>query len=210
MARRVICISRTTGGGGETVGRAVAERLEFSYLDEEIITAAATRAGLDREDVADVERRKSAIERFLEALDETGGAAAGAYFAFVPSAGESTTLTTEDVRALIRETIAEVATRGSAVIVAHAASYALGSRDDVLRVLVTASEETRVRRCAAEQGLDAKRAAQAIKDSDASRADYLKQFYAIAEAPTHYDLVVNTDVLTPEEAAAVVVQAARS
>ncbi len=44
---------------------------------------------------------------------------------------------------------------------------------------------------------------------DANRADYIKRFYDIpAELPTHYDVVLNTDRLSAEEAVAVVVRAA--
>jgi cytidylate kinase len=48
-----------------------------------------------------------------------------------------------------------------------------------------------------------------VKASDRDRADYLKRFYEIdVEQPTHYDLVLNTDRLTPEETANVVAAAA--
>jgi len=208
VARRVVCISRTTGGGGEAVGRLVAERLGFRYLDDEIVAQAAQKGGLDAAAVADAERRRSTMERFLEELDEAGGAETGGYAGFV-SWHDLNVLTTEDVRALIRDAVAEAAAQGEVVIVAHAASHLLGARDEVLRVLVTASDETRVRRVAEAGGLDAKAAAKALKDSDAARADYLKRFYGVkAELTTHYDLVVNTDALTPEEAAAAVAQAA--
>jgi len=49
-----------------------------------------------------------------------------------------------------------------------------------------------------------------LKDSDAARADYFLRFYRIErELPTHYDLVVNTDALKPEEATDIVAAAAR-
>ena len=44
---------------------------------------------------------------------------------------------------------------------------------------------------------------------DRNRADYLKRFYRVTEQPIHYDLVVNTDTLTTDEAADVIAQAAR-
>ena len=48
-----------------------------------------------------------------------------------------------------------------------------------------------------------------LKRSDAGRADYIKRFYSIAaELPTHYDLVINTDKLSPEQAARLIVEAA--
>ena len=75
----------------------------------------------------------------------------------------------------------------------------------MLRVLVTASAETRVRRVSATQDMEPRAAARLVKDSDAGRADYLKRFYGVErELPTHFDVVVNTDVVSPERAADVI------
>ena len=114
-----------------------------------------------------------------------------------------------DVRALIRETIHETAARGDVVIVAHAAAFALAGRDDLLRVLVTAPVRTRTRRLAEARGGDQAQAAKELKRSDEARAAYLKTFYDIErELPTHYDVVLNTEVLEPDAAADVIARAA--
>ncbi len=94
------------------------------------------------------------------------------------------------------------------MIVAHAASYAVTPGPEALRVLVTASPQTRVARIRRAEGVDEARAVRALKESDACRSDYLRRFYGIdEELPTHYDLVLNTDVLSIERAAEVVSQA---
>jgi cytidylate kinase len=81
----------------------------------------------------------------------------------------------------------------------------------VLRVLITASPETRARRVAEARDIDEAEATKVVAQGDANRADYLKRFYrAPAELPTHYDLVINTDRVTPEDAASLVLSAARS
>ena len=117
----------------------------------------------------------------------------------------------DDVRALIRETIERTAARGNAVIVAHAASHVVEPGDEALRVLVTATPSTRADRLGTTEALEPTKAARAVKDSDAGRRDYLKRFYEIdEELPTHYDLVVNTDVLSVERAADLVSRAAAS
>jgi cytidylate kinase len=112
------------------------------------------------------------------------------------------------VRVLIRETIEQTAAKGNVVIVAHAASHALPQRHDALRVLVTASPEIRARRIGESDEIDEAGAVRAVKESDAARRDYLKRFYGVEELPTHYDLVVNTDVLTLDQAAELVATAA--
>jgi cytidylate kinase len=115
-----------------------------------------------------------------------------------------------ELREAIRSVIEDIATAGEVVIAAHAASLALAARDDVLRVHLTASTPTRQRRLADSLRIDEKEAARVIKRSDAGRADYIKRFHGIdAERPTHYDIVVNTDRLTPDDAARLIVAAAQ-
>jgi cytidylate kinase len=207
MTRTVVCISHAAGAGGEEVGRLVAERLGFLYVNEEIVARAAAKGGVDAADVADEERRKSLAARALNAIAQ-GGGEAWALGAVGPLSSREE-LDSDDIRSLIRETIEQTAARGKAVIVAHAASYAIGHGDGVLRVLVTASPETRTTRVAEAEGLDQAGAARAVKESDAGRADYLKRFYDVREeSPTHYDVVLNTDALTVEQAAELISRAA--
>ena len=218
MPSQVICISRTLAARGEGIGRAVAERLGFRYVDEEIVARAAALAQVDPALVAAAEHRQPLLRRLLEKLaaaqqlvgpvtlttgipiDVIANPAAVGYRA-----------TPDEMRVVIRAAIHQIADAGGAVIVAHAASMALAFMQGVLRVLVTASPETRARRLAAAKGIDATAAAAAVADSDRERQEYFRQFYKIRdELPTHYDLVINTDVLTPEQAAEVVVVAAGS
>ena len=210
MGYRVLAISPTDGSAGEQLGPVVARELGFQLVDEEIVAQAAREAGVTPEAVADVEKRKSLLHRLLEGLGEVGpaGAAGMTGFAAIP---EDSGPNRDALRGLIRSVLEESADRGNAVIVAHAASLALGNRDDVLRVLVTASPETRAQRLAEAGDMDEAEAKKAIARGDANRADYLKRFYgASAELPTHYDVVINTDRVSPEDAASLILSAARS
>jgi uncharacterized protein len=198
-----ICIARSDGASGEDVGRLAAEQLGYLYVDDTIVGEAASRGGVSTADIADEERRKSALSRIVEeigrnvTIDSTG---------LARPAGERES---DLARDLIKEAIQAVADRGSVVIASHGASFALSERSDVLRVLITASPETRAQRVLEARGLSPEGCRKAIKEGDAARRDYLRRFYGIREElPTHYDLVLNTDVFTPEQAAALVVQAA--
>jgi cytidylate kinase len=207
VEHNVVCISSEDGAGAQEAAQLVASSLGFRLIDEDIVARAAVEAGVDEGVVADVERRKSRVMRLVEGLGSSG---LGAGYA-VPGVdyvnrGEPAS---DELRAVIRSAIDDAAASGSAVIVSHAASLALAERGDVLRVLVTAPPRTRERRLAAIVGMDEKAATQAVKRSDAARRDYIKRFYDIdAELPTHYDLVINTDKLTPEDAARLIVHAA--
>ena len=208
---KVVAISRAIGAEGERIGALVAERLGFRYVDEEIIGGAAEKQGVDPAAIADAERRKGVLQRVLEGMGQTGAASAVATPGgpmYIPD-DSSELVRTHDLRQLIRETVVETAVRGDVVIVAHAASFALADRDDVLRVLITAPTEVRTARLAEARGVEASQAAKELKRSDDARASYLKGFYGIdRELPTHYDLVVNTDRLDAGEAAGVIVHAA--
>ena len=206
VSANVVCISSTDAAGAQEAALSVANALGFRILDEDIIAKAAVEAGVEEETVADVERRKSALVRLIEGLGTAGMGAGYVMTAPVPVQDQPGS---DALRGLIRSVIEEEAEAGSAVIVSHAASLALGARSDVLRVLITASTPTREERLASTLGVDSKEAARTLKRSDSGRADYIKRFYGVAEElPTHYDLVINTDKLSPDAAAALIISAA--
>lgn len=201
----VVCISSEDGAGSQESAALVASTLGFRLINEDIVARAAVEAGVDEEVVADVERRKSILVRLLEGIGPAYMASGGIVAPEIAGYGQPAST---ELRALIKSVIEESAKDGNVVIVAHAASLTLATRGDVLRVSITASAPTRQRRLAASLDVDEGEAARLIKRSDAGRADYMKRFYGIdAEQPTHYDLVINTDKLTPDDAARLIVDA---
>jgi uncharacterized protein len=208
MKRRVVCISHATGAGGSEVGRLVAERLGYRYVDEELVAHAAAKGGVDPGAIANEERRKTLLARLVEDFSRGTSAEALAMTGYSPPL-VSSGVTSDDLRRFVRDAIDETAARGDAVIVSHAASHAIGGREDVLRVLVTASADTRAQRLRESEHLDESAAKDALENADAARADYLKRFHGLGqEQPTHYDLVLNTDQLSVEQAAELVSAAA--
>jgi cytidylate kinase len=206
MSFRVVCISAVDGARGEEVAPAVAEQLGFRLVDEEIVHKTAQEANVDPGAVAEVEKRRSMAIRILDSLGSNTSLSTLAMAGYVPPHDAPSDA---DLRGLIRATIEELAQRGEAVIVAHAASMALGDRSDVLKVMITAPRAAREHTLVEQRGLDEKAAAKQIDKGDANRADYLKRFYGITqESPADYDLVLNTDRLGPEGAVQLVVQAA--
>jgi hypothetical protein len=217
MGFRVVCISRTTAAGGEDVGQAVAQQLGFWYVDEQIIRRAARQAQVEPALVAKAEHRQPLLQRLLEKMPrgaEVAGmvtAATGVPFAASMRSPAAPRVDPADLRAMIQAAIHKVAGAGQAVIVAHAASMALANTEGVLRVLVTASAETRVRRVAELERLIGAEAERRIATSDRERREYFQRFYKVEdELPTHYDVVVNTDVLTTAQVVALVLSAAQA
>jgi cytidylate kinase len=200
------------GAGGESIGMAVAEKLRFRYVDEEIIAAASEKARVDPTLIADVEQRQTFLNRLLRSLSVVPRARSQAASEFDPQGAGPAASVRERYRAVIREAIAEIAAAGRVVIVAHAASMMLGGSQNVLRVLVTASPVTRAARLTPPDrpaSKQTRRPAALIAESDRERREYLREFYSVrSELPTHYDLVVNTDVLTIEQAVTAIVSVA--
>jgi cytidylate kinase len=204
----VICISHAEGSCGSQVGELVAATLGYRTVDEEIIAHAAAKGGVTPADVADEERRKSTLTKILNELGR--GLAVDTYGLSQVGTTIEETLPPDAIRTLILEAIKETAAAGDVVIVAHAAAHALSGRSDVLRVLITASPETRAERIADDRGLEPEQAKRTLKQSDAARSEYLRRFYGVtSELPTQYDLVLNTDDLSYEHVAELIALAAR-
>jgi cytidylate kinase len=202
--KRVVCVSRTLGAGGEAIAFRVASELGYRYVDDEIVARAAEVAGVSREEMEQAEHSQSLVTRILEALAATPPVSEGGFVAPVaPSKG--------NYSHVIEHVIRETAENGDVVIVAHGGSHALRNRGDALRVFITASPDVRQGRLTRDGGMEAGAAKKAVEASDKERARYLQRNYNIGEEQAiHYDLTVNTDNIEDDVAAGLVLGAARA
>jgi cytidylate kinase len=190
------------GAGGEEVAHDVAARLGYRHIDDEIVAMAAQKAGVSQEQMEKQEHSQPLVTRILESLASAPVVTEGGFVA--PAAPRQALPPSHLIEHVIRET----AEAGDVVIVAHGASHPLAGRDDVLRVLVTASPDVRARRLTSEEGLDDDAARKAVEASDRERAKYLERFYSVREEqPTQYDLTINTDGVSLPTAVSLVVAA---
>ena len=198
MGYRAIALSQVDGADGELVGRDLARKLGFGYLNEAIVAQVAKDQGVDTAVVAEAERRKSFFTRVAEM------AARGAVDV-PPDPSLYIFDQTDTLLSLIRDAVYDAAGRGSVVLVAHAACYACADRPEVLRVCITAPLSARASRVASALGISEKEAARSLRRSDAGRASYLKRVYGVGgESPADYDLVINTERLAPDAAAGLI------
>lgn len=203
MGCTVVTIATTTGARAEQTGRVVAQQLGYRFISDEIIDRAAEKVGVPRDAVDAVEHSQPLLARLMQVL-ATSAAGDMPYTDAIRLDDLS-----PSYRALIQQVIRETAVEGNVVIVAHGAGILLANTPGVLRVLVTASTEKRISRLEAEPGVTRIQAEQRITRADHERVAYLERFFGLkAELPTHYDLIVNTDMLTAERAAAVIATAA--
>ena len=199
MGYRAVALSLVDGAGGESIGHQLARKLGFGYLNEAVVAQVARDHGVDPAIVAGAERRKSFFTRVAEM------AARGAVDV-APDPSLCVLDETDTLLALIRDALRDAADRGSVVLVAHAACYACADRPDVLRVGVTAPLPARESRVASALGITGAEATKRLRRSDAGRASYLKRVYGVGqESPADYDVVLNTERLTPDTAAGLIV-----
>lgn len=202
----IITISRQYGAGGSDVARRVAEALDWRVVDNELIDRVASRAGLPAEEVARREERAPGfVERLTRALARSSPESFPAPADKVPEPEEATLVRiTESV-------VAEIAAEGRVVLVGRSGPAVLRAEHAALHVRLVAPEEFRLHRIIAEGRSVAGDAERVMRDSDANRARYLKQYYGLDWSdPTNYHMVLNTGKLGLDGAAELIVLRAKS
>jgi hypothetical protein len=184
----LVAFSRWPGSLGDEVAARVAAWLDYGFFDAETVDQLAERADLRErlEAGLDAAAREAIAARVAAARGRAPGAPE-ALVAVVMTLGE----------------------RGMAVVLGRGAA-ALLPPERALRVLVVAPEAQRVARTAAAQGVPTAEAAACVASADAARREALRERFGVgSEDLAHYDLVLNTEALSVEAAAALAVDALR-
>jgi cytidylate kinase len=186
VAMPVVTISRQLGTNGNAVAAAVAEKLKAPLLGRDLINQAARRAGVP--------------ELALAALDDLG------LLEMRPS---------REARLAYREALAklaqEIADTGNAVIVGRNAQMILRDRPDVFHVHIVAPEAMRLQRVMVAYRCSEEAARARIAAADAVRSRLFRAIHGTKRDDTACcDLVINMAKLTVEDAADVIVQAAKA
>ncbi len=209
MNIRVVAIARPVGTAGEEIAQLTAEKLGFRFFDYQVVQTAAQEAGVSPETVSEAEHTPSLLTRILEALARNPSMPVAAWADPVPLA-TNPLLTSTEYRSFIEDVIRDLADQGEAVLMGHGAPMVLQGRDDALKVLTTGSTEQRAKRIAAGMNVDLDTARETVTRTDSERQDYFRRFYNRAWLSAEsYDLCLNTDRITPEQAAAIITQTAQ-
>ena len=191
---RAVTISRETGSGGNSVAERLIESLNSS-----------SRKGACPWALFD----KNLVQKVLEDHQEPGRLAK--YFP------EDRLTELQDIMdevfglrpaswTLVQqtsETILQLAALGNVVLIGRAGNIVTRKLPDVLHVRLTGSLETRARRLSENRGMTRKTALDLIHKEDVGRRRYVKKYFnANIDDPLSYHLVINTDLVTTEDAAA--------
>jgi len=202
----VITISRQYGSGGSNIARLVAERLGWSLIDNDFVERVAERAGVTAEEVQRQEERvPSLVERLARAL------AISAPEMFAATAEPALPLPPEDrIVKMTEAVIAEVAGHDHAVLVGRGAQAYLAQRENTLHVYIVAPQDVRIDTAMRRLHVDRKTAEKVTDDADHGRRRYVHTYYGREwDAAAGYDLVINTGKFAYQQAADLIVEAAR-
>jgi cytidylate kinase len=196
---RAVTISREYGSGGGEIARRLAARLGWQLVDHEVVARVARELGMSVNEAAEHdERAESFAERLLTDLQ----AIEPNVLVTPPLARPHDAQAYHHAVCRVVEAAVEV---GPVVIVGRAGQMALAKRRDTLHARIVAPIAQRIRYIARREGLDEAGARARIQQKETGRARYLWMFYHCRpDDPRLYDLIVNTGVLSLDDAVALI------
>ena len=163
----IVTISREFGSGGRELGKRLADELQFSYYDREIITAIAEKTGMN----------ENYIEHAIE-NDVVNFKWHPLTFAKTFPQVSAISNTTVHLLSLQHNIVREIAQNGNCVIVGRAADSVL-SGFKPFNIFVYADEKSKIERCRLraspeeqEQNLSDSKLLKQMKQIDKNRAEY--------------------------------------
>jgi cytidylate kinase len=186
----LITVSREFGALGTDIGRRAAEKLGFSFWDQEIVHTIADQTGIRETLLASLdEQARSGIEDFI----------AESVFGAKTTVAKYVHQVVRVVRTLERH--------GGAVVIGRGAQFILAP-EAALRVRVVCPRQKRVADYAKREGLSEDEAERQVDSVDRERRGFIRRHYdRDAGDPVHYDIMISTECLSPEQAAGMVVAA---
>ena len=161
----VITINRQVGSGGRYLGSKLAERLNFLYLNHEIVKAAAQDLGTYVENLEDSDEKQSSLWNSLISSFAFGS------FDYTP---DVKIISDKEAHKAESNFIIKVASEKSAVIIGRCGSYILQNHPRHVSIFLNADLEFRKKRILKEHNISEKEALQLIERTDKERLKYFK------------------------------------
>ena len=191
----IVTISRQSGAGGHILGQALAKRLGFRLIDREIINKIAEKANVSPESVELAEKEAGNILARLinEVLSQA--------FASRQVKESWMDLTEEKYVSFVKRVIPEMAAAENLVIVGRGGQVILPSRPDVVKVLLVADQEDRIRFLTENYSLDREEAEKVVRREEKHRIAYIEALGAEnPDDPSLYTVVFNTSHVSLKDA----------
>ncbi len=184
----VITIGRKFGSGGRLIGQKLAESLQIPFYDKELVTLAAKEAGMDENVFSNIDER--AVNSLMYALS-MGIYNMGNTFSPLGSMPDNDRLYIAQ-----HKIIADIAKKGSCVIVGRCADYILKDAKNCINVFIYAPLKDRIKRACEIYKLPPETAEETVKKTDKTRANYYNFYTARKWGNTeNYDLCIDSSKL---------------
>ena len=168
----VITISRQVGSLGDEIGKAVADKLGYEYIEKTKISEVLSDQGFSASDVDKYDEKK-------------------------PSIWQSISIQKKKFSHIVRAAIYEIAARDNVVIVGRGGQAILGDLPGTIHVRIIASYATRVGRLMKQKGFDEDEAEEFIRQKDQDSSGYINAYFdADWDDSDLYDIVINTRIMT--------------
>lgn len=204
----VITVARQFGAGGRTLGVKVAEQLDYTLIDEQIVEMIAMEADVSPEWV-DLIAEEAGTEGIVKRLIRRLGPFSRGY---VETAMEDRPgyINGDLYISLLYKVIPVLAEQDNVVIVGRGGQYILADRPDTFHFLLTADIENRIRFMMQQYDLDRKRAQIVIEKQDKRRSVLYRYFGRTDyERPELYHMSLNMNYLSMDDAVRLVCQVVR-
>ncbi|MFA9498089.1 MAG: AAA family ATPase [Deltaproteobacteria bacterium] len=179
----VITISREPGSGGNILGERLSQQLQFDLFYQEFIHQMAENAHVS--------------VRLLETLDEKG---ASVLEEWISSLVDKRHLWPDRYLQHLMKIIGTIGKHGRAVIVGRGANFVLPPEKRIsLRVI--SPLETRIRNVSQAFGAAAAEARSRILKTESDRKAFIKKYFnEDIQNPLNYDVIINTEDLSVDDA----------
>ncbi len=197
----VVTISRQFGAGAKTLGQMVARKLNYTFIDNELIQLVAEKAKVSTHWVESVEKEAGGkLQKFVSSLVSKG---------LVDRVlnGQHGYIDEEIYVSLLKEIINKIADEDNAVIIGRGGQYILADRANVLHILLVADKLDRIQFMQTHYDMDHKTALHAINMDDRRRVNLYHKFHKTDyDQPDHYHLVINTSRMKLERAGDMIIK----
>ncbi len=182
----MITISRQVGSSGTEIARGVAEKLNYEYVDKEKIGKILADFGFGAPEVEKFDEKK-------------------------PPLWDSLSVQRTKFLHSIQAAIYDFARKGQVVIVGRGGQVLLKNLPGTLHVRILAPFDLRVKRLVESERIDEKHAVRMLRQSDLDSAGYIHSFFnADWNDASLYDLLINTQKLSPATAVQLIIDAVHS
>jgi cytidylate kinase len=204
----VITIRGKMGSGAPEIGKRLAEKLGWDYIDREIIAEVASRLNLAESEIIAKEKPPITLrERIEEALQKGYATGVGVQGAYLPISQ----IPLDDTRYLtaLNGLIKELA-QGRSIVYGRGSQFILRDHPHTINVSVVAPYKVRLQRVMQNLDLNEDKAKHEINRFDNTAREFLKRYFgAEMEDSTCYDLTINTERLDYEMACSVIIHTLR-